>query len=251
MTDSIERFSSRVADYVKYRPTYPQEVVPFLTMTCDLRPDSVVADIGAGTGISSRRFLENGNKVFGVEPNAAMRSAAIEYLKDFSRFTPIGGTAEATTLRDASVDMIVAGQAFHWFDSEETKTEFRRILKPHGFVVLMWNERQLDATPFLIDYEALLKRYSTDYEVVRHDRYSEDVIREWFGHEVGMAAFANKQVLDFQGLKGRALSSSYVPGAGQAGHEELLRDLQALFAKHARNDKIEILYDTNLYYSRI
>lgn len=250
MSDSVDRFSNRVADYVKYRPTYPHEVVPFLTMTCDLKTDSVIADIGCGPGISSRQFLENGNRVLGVEPNAAMRAAA-EVLLGAEDFWAIDGTAEATTLDDASVDMIVAAQAFHWFDTAGTKAEFKRILKPNGFVVLMWNERQLDTTPFLIEYEALLQKYSTDYEVVRHDRYCEDVIRDLFGGAVGMAAFANKQILDFDGLKGRALSASYVPAAGQPRHEEMLGELAVTFAKHARDDRIEILYDTNVYYSRI
>ena len=251
MSDSVERFSNRVADYVKYRPDYPQEIVPFLTMTCDLTPDKVIADIGCGTGISSRMFLENGNAVFGVEPNEAMRTAAVEYLKAFPNFTSVDGTAEATRLEDASADIVVAAQAFHWFDTAATKAEFKRILTPGGFVVLIWNERQLGTTPFLVEYEALLARYSTDYAVVRHDRYSEDVVRGLFGDAVGAASFQNKQILDRAGLKGRMLSASYVPAAGQAGYDEMLTGLEGLFAKHARNDRIEILYDTNLYYSRI
>ncbi|MBA3694922.1 MAG: class I SAM-dependent methyltransferase, partial [Acidobacteria bacterium] len=166
---TVERFSNRVENYVKYRPNYPGEVLHLFIDEMNLRKDSVVADIGAGTGISARLFLENGNQVFGVEPNEAMRRAAEEFLKDFSNFRSIDGTAENTSLEKRSVDFIVAAQAFHWFDKMKTREEFKRILNSDGFVVLMWNERQLEATAFLKDYENLLIEFGTDYETVRHE----------------------------------------------------------------------------------
>src|SRR5580765_5018374 len=156
MTDTVERFSSRVANYVKYRPHYPREIIGFLEANCGLTHESIIADIGCGTGISSRLFLENCNRVIGVEPNVAMRAAAEEQLAEFTEFTAVDGTSDQTTLPDASVDMVLAAQAFHWFDAEKTRPEFRRILKPGGYTVLVWNERQLDTTPFLVEYEALL-----------------------------------------------------------------------------------------------
>ena len=143
MTDTVERFSNRVANYVKYRPGYPRAIIGYLEQTCGFTHESVVADIGCGTGLSSQLFLENCKRVIGVEPNAAMRAAAIEFLADFPDFSIIDGTSEATTLPDHSVDIVVAAQAFHWFDPERTRAEFRRILKPGGHVVLIWNERQL------------------------------------------------------------------------------------------------------------
>src|SRR5258708_29430755 len=127
MTDTIERFSNRVANYVKYRPGYPREIVGFLEAKCGLTHESVIADIGCGTGISSRMFLENGSRVIGVEPNAAMRAAAEEYLAGFPNFMPVDGTSDRTTLPDASVDLVVAAQAFHWFEPEKTRPEFGRI----------------------------------------------------------------------------------------------------------------------------
>src|SRR5258706_4086166 len=140
MTDTVERFSNRVANYVKYRPDYPREIIGFLEANCGLTHESVIADIGCGTGISSRLFLENCNRVIGVEPNAAMRAAAEEQLAEFPEFTAVDGTSEHTALPDASVDIVAAAQAFHWFDPEKTRPAFRRILKTAAYNVLIWND---------------------------------------------------------------------------------------------------------------
>ena len=193
MTDTIERFSNRVANYVKYRPHYPRQVLDYLRQEIGLTPETLIADIGCGTGISSVLFLKNGNVVFGVEPNEAMRAAAVEYLNEFPNFKPVTATAENTTLDEHSVDVVLAGQAFHWFDLDKTKKEFKRILKPGGHIVLMWNERQLDTTPFLVEYEQLLLKYGRDYEVVRHDKFDEKVLDHYFDHGVKKAVFENVQ----------------------------------------------------------
>ena len=250
MTDTVERFSNRVENYVKYRPHYPREIVDYLTDTIGLTPRALIADIGCGTGISSRLFLENGNEVIGVEPNAAMRVAAAKYLAQFPRFKLIDGTAENTALANDSVDIVLAGQAFHWFDLATAKPEFKRILKPGGHIVLMWNERQLDTTPFLIEYEQFLVKYSTDYSVVRHDRFDENVLSEFFDSGVTKAVFQNAQHVDFDGLKGRMLSASYMPSEQDPVFPEMIEELQSLFAKHSENDRINILYDTNVYVSQ-
>ena len=149
MSDSTRRFSSRVDNYVKYRPSYPPEVVELLAAECGLTPGALVADIGAGTGLLAELFLQNGYRVLGVEPNREMRQAGERLLGDYPHFTSIDGTAEVTTLADKSVDIITAGQAFHWFDREKARAEFARILRPGGWVALVWNERRVDATPFL------------------------------------------------------------------------------------------------------
>src|ERR1700744_1650569 len=154
MTDSTQRFTDRVADYVKYRPSYPRDVVSFLHETCGVAPDAQVADIGAGTGISARLFLDAGHPVIAVEPNLAMREAANAWLAPYENFRSVAGTAEATTLEDASVDLVIAAQAFHWFDPVATRREFARILRPQGHVALFWNSRLLDRSPFLAGYEA-------------------------------------------------------------------------------------------------
>ena len=249
MSDSVTRFSNRVANYVKYRPDYPREVVGHLEANCGLTRDSIVADVGCGPGQSSRMFLENGNRVIGVEPNEAMRSAAREYLGEFENFTVVDGTSENTTLPETSVDFIVAAQAFHWFDAEKTRREFNRILKPSGRIVLIWNERQLDSTPFLIEYEQLLLKYANDYTKVRHENVDALRLGDFFQGEYSSAVFENVQVHDFEGIKGRMFSSSYMPGETDSNAKQLTAELRELFAKQERNGKIEVIYDTRVYYS--
>ena len=249
--NTVERFSNRVANYVKYRPDYPREIIGYLEEKCSLTDKSVIADVGCGTGISTKLFLENDNHVFGVEPNAAMRDAAIEYLSAFPHFTPVDGTSDETTLQDASVDFVVAAQAFHWFDAEKTRPEFHRILKPGGYIVLIWNERQLDTTPFLIEYEAFLLKHANDYGNVRHENIDAKEIADFFQKEYGSATFSNSQVFDFEGLKGRMLSASYMPSEDDPQLEKVIKELQLLFAKHAENGKIKIFYDTNVYYCQV
>ena len=250
MTDTVERFSNRVENYVKYRPDYPREIIGFLESKCGLTHETVIADVGCGTGISTRLFLDNCNCVIGVEPNAVMRAAALEQLDEFPDFTIVEGTSDATTLADSSVDMVVAAQAFHWFDAEKTRTEFKRILKPGGHIVLIWNERQLDTTPFLIDYEALLVKYAYDYGTVRHENIKKQELDDFFQNEYGSAAFENFQIFDFEGLKGRMLSSSYMPNETDAVFATMIEDLRSLFAKHAENGRINLFYDTKVYFSQ-
>src|SRR5438034_6729060 len=169
MSNPLQRFSTRVDNYVKYRPGYPSEILELLRRNCALTNDSVIADIGSGTGKLSELFLKNGNRVYGVEPNEAMRVSSEALLARYPNFVSIPARAESTTLDSETIDLVTAGQAFHWFDREKTRREFTRILKPAGWVVLIWNERRLDSTPFLREYERLLLKYGTDYQVVRHE----------------------------------------------------------------------------------
>ncbi len=251
MTNTVERFSNRVENYVKYRPNYPKEVLHLFQTEMNLQTSSALADVGSGTGISSKLFLENGNTVFGVEPNAAMREAAAEFLKDFPNFTSTGGTAENTTLPDDSVDFVIAAQAFHWFDKDKTRAEFERILKAEGFIALIWNERQLDTNAFLREYEGFLKTFGNDYEKVRHDNIDEKILKDFFQTEFSTKTFLNVQTLDFAGLKGRVLSSSYMPAETDLRFEPMVTELKRLFDKYSENGKIQILYDTNVHYSQI
>lgn len=251
MSDSVERFSNRVENYIKYRPDYPREIIAYLAANCGLTKDLRIADVGCGTGISCRMFLENGNRVIGVEPNEAMREAAVKLLAEFPWFMAVDGTSSATTLDDNSIDMVVAAQAFHWFDPEKTRREFYRILKPGGHIVLIWNERQLDTTAFLIEYEVFLLKYANDYGNVRHENIADDELRGFFQKDYGSAVFQNEQVFDFDGLKGRMLSASYMPSESAGVFPAMIGDLETLFAKHAENGKIKVSYDTRVYNSRI
>ncbi|MFQ6113303.1 MAG: class I SAM-dependent methyltransferase [bacterium] len=170
------RFSDRVQYYIKYRPQYPEEVIELLTLECELEKCSIVADIGSGTGILTQLFLEKGNTVFAVEPNKEMRAAAETLLSKYGCFNSVNGTAEDTTLEQHSVDLVTAGQAFHWFDLEKTRQEFLRILQPNGWVALIWNDRKTDTTPFLEAYEQLLNTYSIDYKKVDHKKLDKSIL---------------------------------------------------------------------------
>ena len=251
MTDTVSRFSNRVANYVKYRPDYPREIIAWLEGQGALTVGSIVADVGCGPGISTRMFLENGNRVFGIEPNAAMRAAAVEYLKEFPNFKPLEGTSEDTNLNDACVDLVAAAQAFHWFRPGPTQKEFRRILKPNGHVALMWNIRQETTTPFLIEYEQFIRDHSIDYEVVRHNNIGDEEVKQFLGPETHDTTFANVQEFDFQGVLGRLTSSSYMPSEDDERHPAMAKELRALFAKHEQNGRIQILYDTRVYLAQL
>src|ERR1700726_4293608 len=161
-TDSKQRFSNRVADYLRYRPGYPSELLDVLRKECDLRPGQVIADIGSGTGFLSEMFLKTGNRVYGIEPNEAMRKAGEEYLASYDSFVSIDASAEATTLENGTIDFVTAGQAFHWFVPAAARREFQRILKPGGWIVVMWNDRQLDSA-FANAYEDLLVKRSEEH----------------------------------------------------------------------------------------
>ncbi len=251
MVDTVERFSNRVTNYVKYRPGYPPELLRLFHDEMDLTPGSVIADIGSGPGNSARMFLENGNTVYGVEPNAAMRSAAETAFASFENFISTDGTAEKTTLQDASVDIVTAAQAFHWFEPEPTRRECKRILKPGGFISLIWNERQLDTTPFLRGYEDLLQEFANDYGAVRHDNITEAEFAAFFESGFRQRTFENLQVFDFEGILGRLLSSSYMPAQGDPRFGPMSSALRSLFAKHAEGDRIKVFYDTNVFYTQV
>ena len=247
---SVERFSDRVANYVKYRPSYPAEMLAFFRDELGLSPDSILADIGSGTGLSSKPFLENGNVVYGVEPNMAMREAADWFLEDYDYFQSIEGTSDNTNLPDYFVDFVIAAQAFHWFEPESARKEFKRILRPGGYVCLIWNERQLDTTPFLQEYEQLLLKVANDYSNVRHENITETELEKFFLQPFSRKTFANQQIFDFEGVKGRLLSSSYMPNESDPKYGPMIMELQNVFAKYEQGGKISILYDTNVFYSQ-
>jgi ubiquinone/menaquinone biosynthesis C-methylase UbiE len=311
--DPTKRFSSRVENYIKYRPGYPAAILDLLKEQCGLTRASVIADVGSGTGILTELLLKNCSPVFGVEPNRDMREAAERLLGKHSNFTSISGTAECTTLKDQSVDVITAGQAFHWFDREKTRHEFLRILKPGGWVVLIWNDRNTTARPFFKAYEELLMTYATDYAAVNHKQIDPEMISAFFGaakfkpnsevkhcvNEIGQARctvparakragrtvqsvtpdnvpsapgtargqrsapslpasdfgfkhaiFPNEQVFDFEGLRGRLLSSSYSPEAGHPKHTPMLNALRAVFDNHQTTGKVTFEYDTSVFYGQ-
>ena len=250
--DATSRFTDRVEDYVRWRPGYPVAMLDALRADLGLVPAHVIADVGSGTGILSRLLVENGNVVYGVEPNRAMAAVAETDLGATGRFHSVDGRAEGTGLGDASIDLVTAGQAFHWFSVPEARREFRRILRPGGGVALVWNLRRLDSTPFLRGYEAFLRHWSTDYREVSAGYASEEALRALFGPAGwGEHTFDSSQPFDLEGLRGRLLSSSYTPKAGDPRREPMLAALAELFAAHETGGRVAFDYDTRLFTGRL
>jgi SAM-dependent methyltransferase len=250
-SNATSRFSDSVENYIRYRPGYPVEVLDTLRKECGLTPAQLIADIASGTGIWTRMLLENGNTVFGVEPNVDMREAGEKLLCAFPKFNSVEGKAEATTLPDASLDFVTAAQAAHWFDRVRTRQEFLRVLKPSGWLVLLWNERELDTTPFLRDYEQLLLTFGTDYEEVRHERTT-DSVNEFFDPlPYQERVFLMRQEFDYAGLEGRLLSSSYAPGPGHPKHPPMLKELRRIFEQNARAERVAFDYKTRVYFGHL
>jgi SAM-dependent methyltransferase len=252
MTDYTERFTSRADNYAKYRPSYAPAVLDLLRRECALTPKSVIADIGSGTGISTAMLLDHGNRVYAVEPNDAMRAYAEQRLGNNPRFVSVAARAEATTLPAASVDLVTAGQAFHWFEPESTRREWQRILKPDGWVALMWNSRQEDASPFALGYEALLKQYSLDYQNVHHRNIGPAEIDAFFGAgRWRRAAFDNPQTRDWETLSGGLQSGSYTPEPGHPNHVPLMEGMRRLFDEHQEGGYVVLPAVTEVYYGQL
>lgn len=275
MENTPPRFSSRVENYIKYRPGYPQAIIDLLQKECHLTTNALIADIGSGTGKLTELFLNNGYRVVGIEPDPEMRAAARWLLQGYPRFTSIAATAEATSLADHSADVVTAGQAFHWFDREQARREFLRILVPKGWTVLVWNIQRTTGTPFLVALEQFWQTYLTheglsaeatgqDLSTLlqqRHPAFAWRLRPEQAEHELisplfrsgaySVKTFENHQVHDCEGLKGRVLSSGGAPEAGHLRFREMLEVLEALFWTHQVNGTITIEQETRLYYGRL
>lgn len=248
MQNSASRFSNRVDDYVKYRPHYPPEMISSLEQKALLKPGMRVADIGSGTGISSIPFLEKGYAVTGVEPNLEMRRKSEELLQHYLLFSAVNGTAEHTTLTSHSANLIIAGQSFHWFNRNETRAEFERIIQPGGAVVLVWNERLMNS-PFEQAYDQLIIQHGKQYKEINHRNIDIAAIEQFFHpNQVTLEIFPQQQVFDYNELEGRLLSSSYMPSREDTGYNALAIDLKKLFDRFQLNGHIAIHYETKMYW---
>ena len=246
-TDSRERFSSRVADYVRYRPGYPAALAPALLANSGLDSSAVAADIGSGSGIFTASLLAQGLEVYAVEPNSPMRAAAEAALAENPRFHSIDASAEDTGLESASLDLVTAAQAFHWFDNDVSRAEFRRILKPGGRLALIWNRRDTRQA-FQQVYDSLLREFAPEYGKVNHMNLEAEEIADWF--ETGkmqLFSFENPQRLDFASLLGRLKSASYCPAEDSPMYIPLVNELLAQFDRYARQGHVEFGYDTRMY----
>ncbi len=247
------RFTDRVASYVKARPGYPAEVVDVLRNNCGLTSSSLVADVGCGTGMLARMLCEHAHAVYGVEPNDAMRVAALESLAPYSNFTAVNAAAENTTLPATSVDLITVAQAFHWFDQKEARHEFMRILKPNGFTALIWNDRKTSGSPLAEAYEQLLVNFGTDYaEVQSRGKQTLDELERFFGHsEIKRATIPNEQHLERDAFVERAISASYMPNESHPRYREMVAAAQEIFDQNRAGGTVVLEYDTNVYYAQM
>ncbi len=250
--DPTKRFSDRVDNYVKFRPSYPIELINHLKKNQIITTGQNIADIGSGTGIFSELLLNTDNNVWAVEPNKDMRLAAEKNLKNKPNFISVDGSAEKTTLKENSIDIITAAQSFHWFDLEKTKKEFLRILKPNGIIALIWNVRNSEGSPFLIGYEKLLNTHCPDYLLVNHMNIGLEKIMHFINpKKFQKFSCQNVQTFDYEGLKGRLKSSSYTPTEEQPEYPMLIKDLEKLFKKFQVNGKVQFQYNCKMYFGPI
>ncbi|HYW74927.1 MAG TPA: class I SAM-dependent methyltransferase [Pyrinomonadaceae bacterium] len=251
MIDPTKRFTNRVENYLKFRPRYPREILPLLESECGLTPAAVVADIGSGTGFLTELFLQHGNQVFGVEPNAEMRSAGERLLEKYDSFTSVDGTAEATRLPGNAIDLIAVGQAFHWFDQAAAKVEFQRILTPAGWVMLVWNGFSIETSAVVRGYHELLLKFGTDYRKVSSEIDMCDIDSFFSPKQYRRARFPYRQTFDFEGFKGRLLSASYAPQPNEPNYPEMIAELQGIFEANEKDGKVDFDYETAIYYGQL
>ncbi len=247
-----KRFSDRVEKYARYRPAYPRKLIDVLKNSCQLKSGAVIADIGSGTGIFSRLLLENGFRVFAVEPNAPMRHYAEQTLSGYPGFTSRSGSAENTALADESMDAVTAAQAFHWFETEPTIAEINRILRPNGLLALIWNERKVEINQFHKAYEAALLKYCSEYDAVNHKQFTMKKIRQIFpDKQITRYHFENFQLFDLPSLTGRLESSSYCPQAQDKNYQPLMDALKNIFDRFQESGRIKKEYDCVMYCIRL
>jgi ubiquinone/menaquinone biosynthesis C-methylase UbiE len=248
-TDPIKRFSKTVENYQAYRPGYPAQIIEFMQEKLWLNSESVVADIGSGTGKLTTLFLKNGNPTFAIEPNNEMRIAAEHLFNEFPNFQSVNGTAEKTKLKDKSVDFIVAGQAFHWFDPQRAKTEFNRILNNDGKILLIWNKRIDEKYVFMKAYNDFLKDWATDYEATSLRKIDQKVLTDFYAPKrFNRKDFFHFQSFDFESLKGRYLSCSYAFDSLHPKHKKAIDVLKNTFEHFQKDGHVEMWYRAEVYY---
>jgi len=257
---NVGKFDGKGENYSKYRPSYPKEFIDYINSIDGLDENSIIADIGSGTGILSKQLLDIGKCVITVEPNADMRGIAESILGDYKNFTSINATAENTTLSDHSVDLITVAQAFHWFDRDKFKEECKRILKPDGKVVLVWNTR-VPANESMEDYERIIRKYCPDFEGFSGRKCSslykeaglegENDFEIFFDNGYEEKSFQNDLINSLERFIGGALSASYAPNENDENYTAFVTDLKTCFNKHAVNESMLMPFVTRSYLGKV
>ena len=242
------RFTGLSDLYAQYRPNYPTDAIDFIIGHCDLQAGSLVVDVGCGTGISSRLFAERAVNVIGIEPNAEMRASGQRETSPRGMPQPVyrDGTAEATGLDDGVADAVLAAQAFHWFEVQPALQEFHRILKPEGWVVLMWNERD-QRDEVTAAYGAVIRAFPNAAGIEgSRGQAGSALLESTLFEKAQRLAFINKQPLDEAGLLGRAFSASYAP-KDPSGVEKATAALREVFRRFQKDGQVTLVYETSVY----
>ncbi len=242
VSSNTERFTGRVDTYDRYRMRYPAApILATLHSWCGLTPSQTIADIGAGTGMLSEVFLQNGNTVLAVEPNAEMRAACEPLAKQFTKLTILDAAAEATTLPDSSVDLVAVGRAFHWFDQPRAIREFQRILKPGGWTVLLSASRARNQTEQSLALEQVLLTYSKDPGHTAGGHHLHEHPESLFPHgEILQRQTDGEERLTRDAFLGQTLSYSSAPLPTDPLYPPFLQDLQSIFDRYQHEDLIRI-----------
>jgi SAM-dependent methyltransferase len=250
--DPTERFGNRAKAYARARPGYPPQAIDALAQALRLPAGAQIVDLGCGTGLSCEAFLRAGFGVVGVEPNEAMRLHAQRLASVWPRFAVVAGRAEATGLDEGQADLVVAAQAFHWFDVAATRAEALRILRRPALAALVWNDRRAEGSAFAEGYEALVRRFSPDYLEIRHRHERTDRVAGFFGHvDWATIRVEHADLLDYATLAQRMSSASYLPTPGQPDHAPMMAELQALFDGTAREGAVCMEFETRVLFGEI
>ena len=249
--DATEKFSGKAEGYEKYRPSYPKELLDYLYQDVGFQENSVIADIGAGTGIFSRLLLERGSRVYCVEPNDDMRRVARQKLQGFPSCTFVDATAEHTLLDDRSVDFFTAAQAFHWFDQTAFAAECRRILRAGGKVVLVWNNREKDSTIIKETYR-ICQEICPDSQGFSGGKETPEKYQSFFREgRYEERAFPNDQRMDLEGFLGRYLSASYAPSQEENRYFAFTKALTELFDSYQKGGAVTLPNQTHCYVGEV
>lgn len=250
MEPNDQLFTGRTDNYARFRPSYPKSILKMLEERYGFRSTMTVADIGCGTGILSRVFLDNGNQVYCVDPNDEMLATAKRELYQYDKAVIINGLAERTGLKDKSINIIVAGQAFHWFNADCAKVEFKRILTDPFLVALIWNDRD-NRYGFTSEYERIVSIYSKNYRGTGSTAIPIDIITRFFEMSYDYYEYKNSQELDLEGVKGRYLSNSYSLNVTDKRFPEAINALNKAFEKYNIKGKVSIEYITKIFIGKL
>lgn len=246
------KFTGMGKIYSQFRPAYPQNFIDCLYNEVGFSEESVVADIGSGTGKLTKQLLEKESRVYAVEPNDDMRKIAEENLSSFSNFASVNGTAENTMLPDSSVDFITVAQAFHWFDRQKFKAECRRILKDNGTVVLVWNSRD-ERSPLILKIDEISRKYCPNFKGFSGGMRggNAEEFDGFFAHRCEMKMFDNPLSFDERGFIGRCLSSSYSLKENDENYSDYLNELKNIFNKYSENGTLIMPNKTETFIGKV